>query len=82
MPIRVGRIASVHTEISHALRLTAAGEDMKILNASEGGNPNRFDVIQGFIRYAKGPLTVIGGKFVTLAGAKCSQAMIAADAIF
>ena len=53
-----------------ALVDVAAGEDMKILNASEGSNPNTFDVVQGFVQYAKGPLTVIGGKFVTLAGAE------------
>jgi hypothetical protein len=53
-----------------ALVNVAAGEDMKILNSSEGSNPNTFDIIQGFIQYAKGPLTVIGGKFVTLVGAE------------
>ena len=53
-----------------ALVDVAAGEDMKILNAAEGSNPNTFDIIQGFIQYAKGPITVIGGKFVTLAGAE------------
>jgi Putative beta-barrel porin-2, OmpL-like. bbp2 len=47
-----------------------AGEDMKILNAAEGSNPNTFDVVQGFIQYATGPLTVIAGKYVTLAGAE------------
>ena len=53
-----------------ALVDVAAGEDMKILNAAEGSNPNTFDIVQGFVQYAKGPLTVIGGKFVTLAGAE------------
>jgi hypothetical protein len=53
-----------------ALANVAAGEDMKILNAAEGSNPNTFNIIQGFIQYAKGPITVIGGKFVTLAGAE------------
>jgi Putative beta-barrel porin-2, OmpL-like. bbp2 len=48
----------------------AAGEDMKILNAAEGNNPNLFDVVQAYAQYATGPLTVIGGKFVTLAGAE------------
>lgn len=48
----------------------AAGEDMKILNAAEGSNPNTFDVVQAFVQYASGPLTVIGGKYVTLAGAE------------
>ena len=53
-----------------ALVNVAAGEDMKILNAAEGSNPNTFDIVQGFVQYATGPLTVIGGKFVTLAGAE------------
>jgi len=53
-----------------ALVNVAAGEDMKILNAAEGNDPNTFDVVQGFVQYATGPLTVIGGKFVTLAGAE------------
>ncbi len=46
-----------------------AGEDAKILNSAEGGS-GTFDVRQAFIQYATGPLTVIGGKFVTLAGAE------------
>jgi hypothetical protein len=53
-----------------ALVNIAAGEDMKILNAAEGSNPNTFDVVQGFVQYATGPLTVIAGKYVTLAGAE------------
>src|ERR1700760_3344665 len=53
-----------------ALVNVAAGEDMKILNAEEGSNPNTFDVVQGFVQYATGSLTVIGGKYVTLAGAE------------
>ena len=53
-----------------ALVDVAAGEDIKILNAAEGGSPNTFDVVQGFVQYATGPLTIIGGKFVTLAGAE------------
>jgi Putative beta-barrel porin-2, OmpL-like. bbp2 len=53
-----------------ALVNVAAGEDMKILNAAEGNNANTFDVVQAFVQYATGPLTVIGGKYVTLAGAE------------
>jgi hypothetical protein len=53
-----------------ALVNVVAGEDMKILNAAEGSNPNTFDIVQGFVQYATGPLTVIGGKYVTLAGAE------------
>jgi Putative beta-barrel porin-2, OmpL-like. bbp2 len=53
-----------------ALVNIAAGEDMKILNAAEGSNANTFDIVQAFVQYATGPLTVIGGKYVTLAGAE------------
>ena len=48
----------------------AAGEDMKILNAAEGSNSNSFDVIQAYAQYIGGPVTVIAGKYVTLAGAE------------
>jgi hypothetical protein len=53
-----------------ALVNIAAGDDMKILNAAEGSSPNTFDVVQAFAQYAAGPLTVIAGKYVTLAGAE------------
>ncbi|HEY2782389.1 MAG TPA: outer membrane beta-barrel protein [Steroidobacteraceae bacterium] len=53
-----------------ALVNVAAGEDMKILNAAEGSNPNSFDLVQGFVQYVGGPVTIIAGKFVTLAGAE------------
>jgi hypothetical protein len=53
-----------------ALVNVGAGEDMKILNAAEGNNPNSFDIIQGFVQYVGGPVTVIAGKYVTLAGAE------------
>ena len=48
----------------------AAGEDMRILHAAEDGHDESFDIIQGFVQYATGPLTVIAGKYVTLAGAE------------
>jgi Putative beta-barrel porin-2, OmpL-like. bbp2 len=53
-----------------ALVNVAAGEDMKILNVAEGSNPNSVDIVQGFVQYATGPLTVVAGKYVTLAGAE------------
>src|SRR5882757_8429428 len=53
-----------------ALVNIAAGDDMKILNAAEGSSPNTFDVVQAFAQYAAGPLTVVAGKYVTLAGAE------------
>lgn len=48
----------------------AAGEDMRILHAAEDGHDNTFDLIQGFVQYTTGPVTVIAGKYVTLAGAE------------
>src|SRR4051812_22277227 len=45
-----------------------AGEDARLLHAAEDGNDNSFDVRQAFLQYATGNLTVMAGKFVTLAG--------------
>lgn len=53
-----------------ALINVAAGEDMRILHATEDAQDNTFDLIQGYVQYATGPLTVIAGKYVTLAGAE------------
>jgi hypothetical protein len=53
-----------------ALVNVAAGEDMRILHAAEDGHDSTFDVVQAFVQYATGPLTVIAGKYVTLAGAE------------
>jgi hypothetical protein len=47
-----------------------AGEDMRILHGAEDGHDNTFDLIQGFVQYVGGPITVIAGKYVTLAGAE------------
>ncbi len=47
-----------------------AGEDARILHAAEDGNDTSFDVRQAFLQYATGNLTVMAGKFVTLAGAE------------
>ena len=50
-----------------------AGDDAKIVNAAESAtssSSNSFDILQGFIQYASGPLTVQAGKFTTLAGAE------------
>jgi len=56
-----------------ALVNIAAGEDMRVLNGAEQGTGptgNTFDVVQAFVQYAGGPVTVIAGKYVTLAGAE------------
>jgi len=50
-----------------------AGEDAKILHQAESGNArdtSQFDVRQAWVQYATGNLTVMAGKFVTLAGAE------------
>lgn len=50
-----------------------AGEDAKILHQAEANNFNatsQFDVRQAFLQYATGNLTVMAGKFVTMAGAE------------
>src|SRR5215813_4371794 len=47
-----------------------AGEDARILHAAEDGHDTSFDARQAYVQYATGPLTVIAGKFVTLAGAE------------
>ncbi|MBS0417634.1 MAG: porin [Proteobacteria bacterium] len=50
-----------------------AGEDAKILHQAEANNATastQFDVRQAFVQYATGNLTVMAGKFVTLAGAE------------
>ena len=47
-----------------------AGEDAKLLHAAEDGNGNSIDLKQAFLQYANGPVTVIAGKFGTLAGAE------------
>jgi hypothetical protein len=53
-----------------------AGEDAKILHQAEANNPTattQFDVRQAFVQYATGNLTVMAGKFVTLAGAESNN---------
>lgn len=53
------------------LNLTA-GKDADIIAAFGlgAGKRNKFDATQAFVQYAAGPFTVIGGKYVTLAGAE------------
>jgi len=46
-----------------------AGRDARVI-ASAGESTSNFDVTQAFVQYAHGPLTIIGGKYVTLAGAE------------
>ena len=48
------------------------GRDADVINAYGlgFGKNNKIDLTQAFVQYAKGPWTVIGGKYVTLAGAE------------
>ena len=45
-----------------------AGEDAKVINGAYGDGSGDFALTQGYVQYAVGNLTVIGGRFVTLAG--------------
>jgi len=47
-----------------------AGEDARLVHAAEDGHDNTFDIKQAFVQYAMGGLTVMAGKYVTLAGAE------------
>lgn len=47
-----------------------AGDDARIVHLAEDGHDESFELRQAYIQYATGPLTVIAGKFVTLAGAE------------
>ena len=46
-----------------------AGRDARVIY-SYGESTSNFDLTQAYAQYAHGPLTLIGGKFVTLAGAE------------
>jgi hypothetical protein len=50
-----------------------AGEDARILNFAENGTDSTFNVRQAYVQYASGAVTVIGGKFTTLAGEEYSN---------
>ena len=53
-----------------ALVNLTAGQDAEVIKSYPNTGGSNFDVTQAFVQYATGPLTVIGGKFVTLAGAE------------
>jgi hypothetical protein len=46
------------------------GSDAKVINGSYGSGGGDFALTQGYLQYATGNLTVIGGRYVTLAGAE------------
>lgn len=62
-------VAMQPTEGFGGLVNLTAGQDANTI-ASYGATTNNFDVTQAFGSYATGPVTVIAGKFVTLAGAE------------
>ncbi|HSW14210.1 MAG TPA: outer membrane beta-barrel protein [Solimonas sp.] len=45
-----------------------AGDDAAAINAAYGDTDDNINVTQAFLQYATGSLTVMGGRFVTLAG--------------
>ena len=47
-----------------------AGQDAPIVKSYPNSGGSDFDVTQAYVQYATGSLTLIGGKFVTLAGAE------------
>jgi hypothetical protein len=47
-----------------------AGTDAQVVSTFEGGGGESIGVRQAYLQYATGPLTIIAGKFVTLAGAE------------
>jgi hypothetical protein len=55
-----------------------AGED-PAFNASKGWSTTNFDVLQAYAQYAGGGMTVMAGKFTTLAGAEVAQASLNAN---
>jgi hypothetical protein len=57
-----------------ALVNLTAGQDAEIIKSYPNTGGSDFDVTQAFVQYATGPLTVMGGKFVTLAGAEVINA--------
>jgi len=57
------------------VNLTAGQDAQVIASAGEGARPfpysgHYFDITQAYLSYVTGPLTIIAGKFVTLAGAE------------
>ncbi|MGH8132311.1 MAG: outer membrane beta-barrel protein [Steroidobacteraceae bacterium] len=52
-----------------ALVNLTAGRDARIIQ-SVGESSSNFDVTQAFVQFAHNPITIIGGKYVTLAGAE------------
>lgn len=61
-------ISKLPTEGFGAFANVIVGEDAKAINASYGDGSGNFDLTQAYLQYAVGNFTVIGGRYVTLAG--------------
>ena len=51
-----------------ALVNVTAGRDATVIHSAPDTSSSTFDITQGYLQYASGALTVIGGKFTTLHG--------------
>lgn len=63
-------LAKLPAQGAGAMVNVIAGEDAKVLNAAYGDGGDNINVTQAYLQYATGGLTVMGGRFVTLAGAE------------
>ncbi len=53
-----------------ALVNITTGNDAEVIHSTGSFDSGSFDVTQAFVQYAGGPVTIIAGKYVTLAGAE------------
>lgn len=63
-------VASLPTNGFGGMAEISAGSDADVMSSAGMSNTDQFDVTQAYVHYANGPLMVIAGKFVTLAGAE------------
>ena len=61
-------VSKLPTEGFGALVNVIVGDDGQVVNGSYGDGNSKFNLTQAFVQYATGNLTVIGGRYVTLAG--------------
>jgi len=61
-------VSKLPTEGFGALVNVIVGDDGQVVNGSYGDGSSKFNLTQGFVQYATGAFTVIGGRYVTLAG--------------
>lgn len=63
-------LSKLPTEGFGGLVNVTAGSDAQVINGSYGSGRGDFALTQAFLQYAHGPFTIIGGRYVTLAGAE------------